>query len=135
MNTQSGMPPKCWKSLDERGVARQKKGDFDGALADYNHAIKLNPRFADAWFNRATYWKAKGDFKQAEADFTRVIELNPNMANAYAQRGLARLLNGRDVEAEQDFARCLTLNDNLKQTLARLIAEAKQQLTQSGSIR
>jgi hypothetical protein len=54
--------------------------------------------------------------------------LKPQLADAYALRGLVRLLRGREGEAEQDFARCLMLNKYLKQSLERLIAEAKRQL-------
>jgi tetratricopeptide (TPR) repeat protein len=37
-----------------RGVARQKKGDLDGALADYNRAIELNPQ--DATLTTTAVW-------------------------------------------------------------------------------
>ena len=70
----------------------------------------FNPRFADAWFNRATYWKAKGHLVRAEADFTQAIEINPRAAYAYGQRGLMRLLQGRADEAQADFVRCLELD-------------------------
>ena len=111
------------------------KGDLDGALADYNQAIKLNPHFAEVWFNRGSYWKMKGDLERAETDFTQAIELKPHLADAYAQRGLVRLLSGKESEAERDFARCLTLDKNLRQSLERFIAEAKQQMAARNPMR
>ncbi len=96
-------------------AARQLNGDLDGALADYNQAIALDPRFADAWFNRATYWKANDELGRADADFSQAIELKPHLADAHAARGLVRLLKGRRAdEAQQDFDRCLALNNNLR---------------------
>ena len=121
--------------VSRRILTAEFRGDLEGALADYNQAIKLDPRFADAWFNRATSWKAKGDLRGSEADFTVAIELKSHLADAYAQRGLVRLLNGKGSEAEQDFARCLALDKNLKQQLEQLITEAKQQLAARGQIR
>lgn len=110
-----------------RGAARQLKGDHDGALADYNQAIKLAPRFAKAWFSRGIFWKARGDLRQAEADFTQAIELSPYLADVYIHRGLERMMQGRADEAQQDFDRCLAPNKNLKESLERLIIEAKRQ--------
>ena len=36
----------------ERGIAKQNKGDLDGAMADQNQAIQLNPINAIAYTNR-----------------------------------------------------------------------------------
>jgi tetratricopeptide (TPR) repeat protein len=36
----------------ERGIANQNKGDLDGAMADQNQAIQLNPINAIAYTNR-----------------------------------------------------------------------------------
>jgi tetratricopeptide (TPR) repeat protein len=93
----------------------------------------LNPRFPDAWFNRAAYWKAQGEWARAEADFTHYIALDstlkPQLADAHAQRGLLRLRQGRADEAQQDFDQCLRLNPRLQKSLNELIAEVKQQMT------
>jgi Flp pilus assembly protein TadD len=45
-------------SYNDRGIAKQKKGDLDGAMADIEQAIRLNPKYAIDYTNRA---KANGD--------------------------------------------------------------------------
>lgn len=35
-----------------RGRDKYKKGDFQGAIADYNQALRLNPNDAEAYLNR-----------------------------------------------------------------------------------
>ena len=43
-----------------RGLAWQKKGDGDKALADYNDAIRVNPKDALAYNDRGMLWRERG---------------------------------------------------------------------------
>jgi tetratricopeptide (TPR) repeat protein len=45
------------------------------AGADFDQAIKLAPRLADAWFNRAVVLSQQGRFPEAAADLTSYREL------------------------------------------------------------
>ena len=58
-------------TYNDRGRAKQMKGDLDGAMADYNQAIKLSPNYALAYNNRGNVRKKKGDLNGAMADFNR----------------------------------------------------------------
>src|SRR6185437_9331168 len=53
-----------------RGLAWQKKGDGDKALADYNDAIRVNPKDALAYNDRGLLWRERGEPDRAIADFT-----------------------------------------------------------------
>jgi tetratricopeptide (TPR) repeat protein len=51
--------------LMNQGIALHDKGDFDGALAKHDAALKLHPRYGVAWYERgyalrAKAWKAAG---------------------------------------------------------------------------
>ncbi|GIK67261.1 MAG: hypothetical protein BroJett018_50550 [Chloroflexota bacterium] len=63
-------------------MARQAKGDLDGAIADYNRAIQLNPQDAEAYTNRGVAYEKKGEMKKAAADYGRVLELRPDHPEA-----------------------------------------------------
>jgi tetratricopeptide (TPR) repeat protein len=67
--------PKEAYSYQNRGVAKQGLGDLDGALADINHAIRLNPALPSPLINRTVIWRAKGDFDHAIGDATEAIGL------------------------------------------------------------
>jgi tetratricopeptide (TPR) repeat protein len=71
------------------GVEFFEKKDYDGAIADYTEAIRLNPNGATAYSNRGLAYLKKGDHDQAIADFTEAIQLKPNGVCVYYFRGVA----------------------------------------------
>jgi Tfp pilus assembly protein PilF len=51
-----------------RAAIRIAKANCDGAIANCNAAIKIEPRFASAYRLRSRAWEAKGGHKCAETD-------------------------------------------------------------------
>ena len=70
-------------AYSNRGHAKSELGDKQGAISDYNLAIKINPNHANAYSNRGNAKSALGDKQGAIADYNLAIKINPNDALAY----------------------------------------------------
>ncbi|MGB9365341.1 MAG: tetratricopeptide repeat protein [Xanthobacteraceae bacterium] len=77
-----------------RGNAHSAKGDLTAAIADYDEAIKLDPKNARALTNRGTAHSEKGDAEAALADFDEAIKRDPRFAAAYFNRANAYAAKG-----------------------------------------
>jgi tetratricopeptide (TPR) repeat protein len=92
--TQIAANPQTVQEYLERGVAREEKKDFQGALADYNQAIAMDPTSIEAYLVRgALKGFTLSDYKGGEADFSKIIELDPQIDIAYFSRGILRAYN------------------------------------------
>ena len=90
-------------------IAKQAKGDLDGAIKDYNEAIQLKPDLAEAYGDRGAAKGAKGDLDGAIADCNKAIQLKPDFAEAYFNRGLAKKAKGDIDGANSDHAKAIEL--------------------------
>jgi tetratricopeptide (TPR) repeat protein len=75
-------------SYNESGKRKYDKGNYQGALSDYNKAISINPKLADAYHNRGRLKQNKlEDTQGALADYNKAISLDPRLAKSYNNRG------------------------------------------------
>jgi tetratricopeptide (TPR) repeat protein len=83
---ESSIAPSPITVYNNRANARSAKGDYEGALADYDQALALNPRYAEVYANRGVLrlWLKKTS--EAEADFARCVALDPDMKSSLEQR-------------------------------------------------
>jgi tetratricopeptide (TPR) repeat protein len=74
----------------ELGTLLHQLGDQAAALAQYDRALQLDPRYAGSHFNRAAVLRYLGDAAGAEAAFDAAIALNPDEYEAYNGRAQVR---------------------------------------------
>ncbi|MDB4444352.1 tetratricopeptide repeat protein [bacterium] len=94
----------------DRGNSYLKKGRYGQAISDYNKAIGLDPKFAEAYNNRGSAYFPQGQYDQAISDFNMVIELDPKFAKAYNNRGSAYFPQGQYDQAISDFNMAIKLD-------------------------
>jgi tetratricopeptide (TPR) repeat protein len=93
-----------------QGLAQMDQGDPEGAIANYEKAIILDPESVVAFINRGQAQARKGTLDAAIADYDKAISLDPNSAVAYNNRGFARVKKGDFDAAIVDLERAIALN-------------------------
>jgi tetratricopeptide (TPR) repeat protein len=91
-----------------RGVADEKMGALDAAIADFTEVIVLKPGFAPAYSSRGRVYAAKGALDDAIADYKRALVLEGDSVKAYYYRSraydqMARRDREKAVELDPDF--------------------------------
>jgi lipoprotein NlpI len=94
----------------DRGNAHLAKNEVDPALADYDEAIRLNPRSATAFYDRGILRQKQGDPGAAIADYDEAVRLNPKFANAFGNRGNAREAKGDFEGAIADYSEAIRID-------------------------
>ena len=91
------------------GNMKYNLGDYKGAIADYDTAIRLNPDAA-VYYNRGNAKIKLGQHFDAIADYDSAIRLNPDDATAYYNRGLSKSMLGQHFDAIADYDSAIRLN-------------------------
>jgi tetratricopeptide (TPR) repeat protein len=92
------------------------KGDFAGAIAIYEDAIKLNPNAAAAYLKRGVAFRLQGELDKAIEDFDKATIIDPKstlndraVADAYLNHGQIQLNNLRPEDGMVDFEKALRI--------------------------
>ena len=100
------------EAYSNRGLAYNRKGDFDHAIKDYNMAIKIDPNYAGAYNNRGLAYNGKGDFDHAIKDFDTAIQLMPDLVEAYNNRGISYHKKDDFDSAIKDYNESIKIDPN-----------------------
>ncbi len=100
----------CWLALHNRAVSRAQQGDLDGALADFNRSLMLNPGLAVAYRNRGELLAATSRTDEAIADYTTALAQLPQDADLHAMRGEAYHRLGLYDEAIADLTQSIEIS-------------------------
>ena len=100
-------------AYENRGNANYSKKDYDRAIADYNEAIRLDPKYPAVFNDRGLAYSVKGDYDRAIADYSEAIRLDPKYAAFFNNRGLAYSEKGDKDRAIADYNEAIRLDPNL----------------------
>ncbi len=109
-----------------RGVRESQAGNKRAAIAQYDRAIALDPRFVDAYINRGNARATLGRERAALADYDRAIALAPQDAYAYYNRGCAKYKFDRQAEAMVDFERAGQLDPQFTLSVVKSLLNIRE---------
>jgi len=104
------------KDYYTRGAEKYQAGDYVGAIADLDQAIRLDPNNAVFYSNRGNAYSNQEDYQRAIADFDQAIRLNPYVAVFYSNRGNAYSKQGEYQQAIDDYNQALKKDPNFPES-------------------
>src|SRR4029077_5734245 len=97
-------------SYNSSGAEKLKNGDVNGAITDFNQAGELDPRYANAYHNRAYAKVKKKQYAAAIEDIQRAIQLDPKNGDYYLSLGWHQLFNRKPRESIAASLKALELS-------------------------
>ncbi|MDA9508873.1 hypothetical protein XI09_30420 [Bradyrhizobium sp. CCBAU 11386] len=108
--------PRDAQALNNRCWTRAATGDLQGALADCNLALQLDPGLSDAFDSRGLVNLKLGRTAEAIKDYTDAIQRNPRSSSSLFGRGVATRKSGGD--GASDIALAKSMDPNIAKEFA-----------------
>ncbi|MCP4662182.1 MAG: tetratricopeptide repeat protein [bacterium] len=96
-------------ALEWLGIARQRLGWTEGAIAQFRQVLQKTPDRPEPNFNLGLLLTAEGKFEEAAVFFQRTLELRPNQMAAWFYLGNVYANLGRLDEAVEHYRRALEI--------------------------
>src|ERR1700704_34057 len=106
----SGTPDLMGAVYSTRGMAHQKRGENDLAIADLDLAVKLDPKNVITLRSRGDFYQAQGEYDRALQDYNQAIAIAPKNADIFIQRANTYVLNGDAMHAFPDYDQAIALH-------------------------
>lgn len=98
-------------SYYERANAKEKLNRYEEAINDYIQAIRINPDYADAFYNLGNLRLNKmEDYEGAVYDFSNAIRVKPDYSLAWNDRAVAREKMNDTVGALSDYSEAIRIS-------------------------
>jgi tetratricopeptide (TPR) repeat protein len=106
----AGNSPVMW---DKIGVSWHQLGDLRAARKAYEHAIKLDKKYADAINNVGTVFYAEKKYRSAISRYKRALELSPDSAPMWSNLGTAWYARGKFDLMSEAYTKALQLDPDV----------------------
>jgi tetratricopeptide (TPR) repeat protein len=97
----------------KRGTAYLNDGEYDKALADFDKAIRLDPKLHQAYEQRGNVYGEMKNWDLALADYEKAVALKPDCASVYSNRAAVLLIKKDYDKALIDINKALSIDPTL----------------------
>ena len=92
------------------GISKAKLELFDGAIKNYQQAIKYKPDYADAYNNLGNAYRNNGDLEAAVTHYEKALSISPDSAEFHNNIGVYFQHKRNYNRAAESFRRAIALN-------------------------
>ncbi len=98
------------KRAFDKGMALARKNRFDEAARQFQKAVALYPRYADAWCRLGHAQVQKNDTEAGRASFAKAVAVDPKLVPPYVELAALNLNQRRWQEAVENTRRAIRLD-------------------------
>ena len=106
-----------------------KQGRFEEARENYQHAIQVNPNYAEARYNLGNLFARQGHLDQAKVQYQEAVRVSPDFAEAHNNLGEVLMRRDELEGATRQFRLALEISPNQAEfhfNLATALAKRQQ---------
>jgi len=113
--------PNCYWAYYRISTAHGNKGNFNKVVVNCTKSLDINPKFSDAYFNRATANFFLKNYKDAINDYQKSIEFDySNLSEAYFNKGLCLQKVNLKKKAYREFLKAKDLGNKKAEELIKI---------------
>lgn len=95
---------------NKAGIAYHQLTDLENARKQYQRAVKLNPKYAEAINNLGTVYYARKSYRRAISEYRKALQLRPDSAAFLANLGTAYFARKQYALASESYVQALKLD-------------------------
>nr|MBL0699419.1 tetratricopeptide repeat protein [Desulfobacterales bacterium] len=104
------LKPRYPEAFSNKGLAYEKLGQFDDAVACYDKAIEINPKDARTYYNRGSVRAQRKQWNKAIDDYNKASYYHKKFPEAYLNIGAIYANLGNYEEAIFEYNKAIELN-------------------------
>ncbi|MEO1655029.1 MAG: tetratricopeptide repeat protein, partial [Bacteroidota bacterium] len=103
-------PRKRARLISNRAYYKEKAKDYEGALRDYEVALRYDPNYADAYFRRGNLFFFQKEFQMAIQEYDKALQIRRYFPDALYNRAYLKYILGDFRGAMDDVNVVLKIN-------------------------